>query len=220
VIPLKIPACGVRSRRTGSWSPSCGRRASWLWPGRSASAPRNGFDVAFGLALGLARRLREVDDLRMADAATSLPAVFEGRPVRRRRSGRREDGRDQPIRARPADRRPHLPHVTHTSRRVRWTRAGWCAEVNANARGLVAFGATHFPGVRSRGPKWLAVAVVGLGWVGTPHLPWLKRSQTWSGRRDRPHGPRSRRAKSLFRISEGAVAEGQVRCRGSTGSTL
>ena len=56
----------------------------------------------------------------------------------------------------------------------------------------------------------LRVAVVGLGWVGTHrHLPWLKRRSDVDVVGVIDHTPaRVERAKSLFRISEGAVAEG------------
>jgi len=56
----------------------------------------------------------------------------------------------------------------------------------------------------------LRVAVVGLGWVGTHrHLPWLKRRSDVDVVGVIDHTPaRVERAKSLFRITEGAVAEG------------
>src|SRR2546430_16762783 len=56
----------------------------------------------------------------------------------------------------------------------------------------------------------LRVAVVGLGWFGTHrHLPWLKRRSDVDVVGVIDHTPaRVERAKSLFRITEGAVAEG------------
>jgi len=56
----------------------------------------------------------------------------------------------------------------------------------------------------------LRVAVVGLGWVGTHrHLPWLKRRSDVDVVGVIDHTPaRVERAKSLFRMTEGAVAEG------------
>lgn len=56
----------------------------------------------------------------------------------------------------------------------------------------------------------LRVAVVGLGWVGTHrHLPWLRRRSDVEVVGVIDHTPaRVERAKSLFRIGEGAVAEG------------
>ena len=55
----------------------------------------------------------------------------------------------------------------------------------------------------------LRVAVVGLGWVGTHrHLPWLKRNSDVELVGVIDHTPaKVERAKSLFRVSEGAVAE-------------
>ena len=55
----------------------------------------------------------------------------------------------------------------------------------------------------------LRVAVVGLGWVGTHrHLPWLKRNSDVEVVGVIDHTPaKVERAKSLFRVSEGAVAE-------------
>src|SRR2546427_13061145 len=56
----------------------------------------------------------------------------------------------------------------------------------------------------------LRVAVVGLGWVGTHrHLPWLKRRSDVEVVGVIDHTPaRVERARSLFRIEEGAAAEG------------
>src|SRR5712664_2342106 len=56
----------------------------------------------------------------------------------------------------------------------------------------------------------LRVAVVGLGWVGTHrHLPWLKRRPDVEVVGVIDHTPaKVERAKSLFRIAEGAVADG------------
>lgn len=56
----------------------------------------------------------------------------------------------------------------------------------------------------------LRVAVVGLGWVGTHrHLPWLRRRADVDVVGVIDHtAARVERAKSLFRIAEGAVAEG------------
>src|SRR2546428_8765084 len=56
----------------------------------------------------------------------------------------------------------------------------------------------------------LRVAVVGLGWVGTHrHLPWLRRRSDVEVVGVIDHtSAKVERAKSLFRISEAAVAEG------------
>jgi len=56
----------------------------------------------------------------------------------------------------------------------------------------------------------LRVAVVGLGWVGTHrHLPWLKRNPGVEVVGVIDHTPaRVERAKALFRVREGAIAEG------------
>jgi len=56
----------------------------------------------------------------------------------------------------------------------------------------------------------LRVAVVGLGWVGTHrHLPWLKRTPGVEVVGVIDHTPaRVERAKALFRVAEGATAEG------------
>ena len=56
----------------------------------------------------------------------------------------------------------------------------------------------------------LRVAVVGLGWVGTHrHLPWLKRTPGVEVVGVIDHTPaRVERAKALFRVREGAIAEG------------
>ncbi len=58
--------------------------------------------------------------------------------------------------------------------------------------------------------KALRVAVVGLGWVGTHrHLPWLKRRPDVEVVGVIDHTPaRVERARALFRVAEGAVAEG------------
>lgn len=56
----------------------------------------------------------------------------------------------------------------------------------------------------------LRVAVVGLGWVGTHrHLPWLRRRKDVEVVGVIDHTPsRVERARALFRVAEGAVAEG------------